>query len=137
MEIKFSLDTLETAAREFAELMQSSPSKVFAFDAEMGAGKTTFISRVCEILGADDDFGSPTFSIVNEYADAEGNPIYHFDFYRIDSLEEAIDMGAEEYFYSGHPCFIEWPGKIGALLPEDAVKVAITINEDGSRTLSC
>lgn len=102
----------------------------------MGAGKTTFISELCRQLGADDDFGSPTFSILNEYADDKGNPIYHFDFYRLQSPREALDIGIEDYFYSGALCLIEWPEKIGNLLPEEAIIVDIKVNPDNSRTLS-
>ena len=106
----------------------------------MGAGKTTFIKAVCEELGVDDVITSPTFAIVNEYTQTS-NPspypsrIYHFDFYRIKKLEEVYDMGYEEYFYSGALCFIEWPELIEELLPEDAVKVNIIENGDGSRTV--
>ena len=134
MEIKIdSLANLASAAGEF--IREIGSRRVFAFNGEMGAGKTTFIAEVCRQLGADDDSGSPTFSIVNEYRDAEGKPIYHFDFYRLESPEEALDMGAEEYFYSGDLCFIEWPDKIGNLLPEDAVEVDILVAPDGSRTV--
>ncbi len=101
----------------------------------MGAGKTTFIAEVCRQLGAADDSGSPTFSILNEYLAADGSPIYHFDFYRLESPQEALDLGAEDYLYSGHLCLLEWPDRIGTLLPEDAVDVEIVVNADGSRTL--
>lgn len=107
--------------------------KVFAFDAPMGAGKTTFIAEVCRQLGVADDSGSPTFSILNEYGAADGSPIYHFDFYRLDSPAEALDMGVEDYLYSGNLCLIEWPDRLGTLLPEDAVVVRITVGDDGSR----
>ena len=133
MEKVFKLDNLPEAAAAFIEHMGSR--KVFAFYGSMGAGKTTFISEVCRLLGADDDSGSPTFSIVNEYRDGEGEPLYHFDFYRIDNPEEALDMGVEEYFYSGFPCFVEWPERIGSLMPDDAVEVVLTVNPDGSRHL--
>lgn len=135
MKIKIdSLEALPEAAREFAACIGSR--SVFAFYGEMGAGKTTFIAEVCRCLGVSDDSGSPTFSIVNEYRAADGSPIYHFDFYRLDSPAEALDMGADDYFYSGHLCLIEWPEKIGSLLPDDAVEVNIEVNPDGSRTLS-
>ncbi|MDE6007796.1 MAG: tRNA (adenosine(37)-N6)-threonylcarbamoyltransferase complex ATPase subunit type 1 TsaE [Muribaculaceae bacterium] len=133
MEIIYTLDRLPEAARRFCEAIGSR--RVFAFHGAMGAGKTTLIAAICRCLGAEDDFGSPTFSIINEYTDKEGNPIYHFDFYRIDSLSEAIDMGAEEYFYSGDLCLMEWPERIGEILPEETVDVDITVNPDGSRTL--
>lgn len=134
MEISIKdLGSLHDAAEKF--LSAIGRHRVVAFDGAMGAGKTTFISEVCRILGADDDSGSPTFSIVNEYLDSEGNPIYHFDFYRLDSPEEALDIGVEDYFYSGNLCLIEWPDRLGTLLPEDALIVKISVNPDDSRTI--
>ena len=111
---------------------------VFAFYGKMGAGKTTFIKAVCEELGVSDVVNSPTFSIVNEYrSDDTGELIYHFDFYRIQKIDEVYDMGYEDYFYSGALCFIEWPELIEDLLPGDVVKVTIEENEDGTRSLQC
>lgn len=134
MEIKINgLENIASAAKAFIEAMGAR--RVFAFNGEMGAGKTTFIAEVCRQLGADDDSGSPTFSIVNEYRAADGSPIYHFDFYRLDSPAEALDMSAEDYFYSGHLCLIEWPDRIGNLLPEEAVEVDLLVMPDGSRLL--
>lgn len=101
----------------------------------MGAGKTTFIKALCEEMGVEDVITSPTFAIVNEYTDGEGDPIYHFDFYRIKKLDEVFDMGYEDYIDSGCLCLMEWPELIEEILPEDATKVTITVNEDGSRTL--
>lgn len=124
----------EAAARFIAEIGDRS---VFAFRGQMGAGKTTFIAEVCRQLGVADDSGSPTFAILNEYEANGGRPVYHFDFYRIEDPTEALDMGAEDYFYSGNLCFIEWPERIGTLLPEEAVDVFIEVNPDGSRTISC
>lgn len=129
----FSLGELPEAAKAFIEAM--GEDRIFAFEGGMGAGKTTFIAEVCRQLGADDDSGSPTFSIVNEYVAADGSPVYHFDFYRLDSPQEALDMGAEDYFYSGNLCLIEWPDRIGELLPEEAVIVKITETEDGRRNV--
>lgn len=129
-----SLEDIDAAARTFAENMGSS--KVFAFYGSMGAGKTTFIKALCRHMGVDDVITSPTFSIVNEYHRAGGSGIiYHFDFYRIKRLDEVYDMGYEEYFYSGSPCFIEWPELIEDLLPEDAVKVTIGETGGGARTV--
>jgi len=134
MEIRIdNIEGLETAAREFVEAM--GDRKVFAFYGKMGAGKTTFIKAICEALGVEDVVASPTFAIVNEYMTPEGS-VYHFDFYRIKNLREAYDIGTEEYFYSGCPCFIEWPELIEELLPEEAVRVCIEVHEDGSRTVS-
>ena len=134
MEIRIdNIEGLEAAAREFVEAM--GDRKVFAFYGKMGAGKTTFIKAICEALGVEDVVASPTFAIVNEYMTPEGS-VYHFDFYRIKNLREAYDIGTEEYFYSGCPCFIEWPELIEELLPEEAVRVCIEVHKDGSRTVS-
>jgi len=156
------IEGITSAAREFVEAM--GDRKVFAFYGKMGAGKTTFIKAICEALGVEDVVTSPTFAIVNEYkvneelrmkneesfscpSTAAANSsfftlhssftkVFHFDFYRIKNLREAYDIGCEEYFYSGHPCFIEWPEMVEELLPEDAVKVSIEVCEDGSRLVS-
>jgi tRNA threonylcarbamoyladenosine biosynthesis protein TsaE len=109
--------------------------KVFAIYGKMGAGKTTFIKAVCQTLGVEDVINSPTFAIVNEYIDGQGQPIYHFDFYRIKTPQEVLDIGYEDYVYSGHVCFMEWPELVENLLPDDVVKVTIEENEDGSRTV--
>ena len=135
MEIKIKdISEIKSAAREFIDNMPAC--KVFAFYGKMGAGKTTFIKAICEELGVDDIITSPTFAIVNEYETNEGDTIYHFDFYRIKKLDEVYDMGYEEYFYSGNFCFIEWPELIEDLLPEDATKVSITEEENGSRVIT-
>ena len=134
MEIKIdNLEHIHEAAREFISAM--GEGTVFAFYGHMGAGKTTFIKAVCECLGVEDVINSPTFAIVNEYRAESSELIYHFDFYRIKKLEEVYDMGYEDYFYSGALCFIEWPELIEELLPEDAVKVYIEENADGTRTV--
>jgi len=141
MEIKIdNLDSIREAARQF--IAEIGTRTVFAFYGKMGAGKTTFIKAICEELGVDDVITSPTFAIVNEYTlTSQPEPIpatvYHFDFYRIKKLEEVYDMGYEDYFYSGALCFIEWPELIEELLPEDAVRVSIMENADGTRTVSC
>ena len=133
MEIIFKEEDIRQAAKQFVESM--GQNTVFAFYGKMGAGKTTFIKAVCEQLGVDDTVTSPTFAIVNEYEAAQGRPIYHFDFYRIKKVSEAYDMGCEEYFYSGHPCFIEWPELIEEVLPEETVSVTIEALPDGLRRL--
>lgn len=128
------INNIRSAAREFVAGM--GDGKVFAFYGKMGAGKTTFIKAVCEELGVGDVITSPTFAIVNEYeSDTRALTIYHFDFYRIKKIEEVYDMGYEDYFYGGGLCFIEWPELIEELLPEDAVKVTIAEQEDGSRVV--
>ena len=118
-------------------LHQTEPHRVYAFDGEMGAGKTTFIKKLCEEMGTMDVVNSPTFAIVNVY-DVEQpykGEVYHFDCYRLKDIREAMDFGAEEYLYSGNYCFIEWPEKIEALLPEDTVRVKIVPQENGERQL--
>lgn len=129
-----SLEEIGKAAQEFVAAM--GDRKVFAFYGKMGAGKTTFIKAVCEELGVEDVINSPTFAIVNEYVDGEGEPIYHFDFYRIKNVQEVMDIGYEDYVYSGNVCFMEWPELIENLLPDDAVKVTIEEEMDGSRKVT-
>ncbi|MBR4406262.1 MAG: tRNA (adenosine(37)-N6)-threonylcarbamoyltransferase complex ATPase subunit type 1 TsaE, partial [Bacteroidaceae bacterium] len=111
-------------------------NKVFAMFGPMGVGKTTFVKAVCEILGVEDTITSPTFAIVNEYRTNTGDQIFHFDFYRIRKVEEVYDMGYEDYVYSGAVCFLEWPELIEELLPEDAVRVTLSEEEDGTRTIT-
>lgn len=123
------ISEIDVAAKKFVAAM--GDRKVFAFYGKMGAGKTTFIKAVCEELGVQDVINSPTFAIVNEYVDGEGEPIYHFDFYRIKNQQEVLDIGYEDYVYSGNVCFMEWPELIENLLPDDAVKVTIEEEEEG------
>ena len=131
-----SLEALPAAAKEFVELM--GDNTVFAFYGDMGAGKTTFINELCRALGVDtDDTASPTFALINEYrSDTTAELIYHFDFYRIEDLDEALELGIEDYFDSGAVCLIEWPERIAAALPADTVSVSIRVNDDDSRTIS-
>ena len=130
-----SLEEIGTVAEEFVRLAMQEDT-VFAFNGQMGAGKTTFIKALCEALGVSETVTSPTFSIVNEYrSDETGELIYHFDFYRIKKLDEAYDMGCEDYFYSGAVCFIEWPELVEDLLPGNTVWVDIRVNDDESRTI--
>ncbi len=133
-EFVFQVDNIDAAARWFLSAVGNR--SVFAFYGTMGAGKTTFIKALCRELGVTDDVvASPTFAIVNEYQATSG-PVYHFDFYRVKTLQEAVDMGCDDYFYSGRPCFIEWPQLVEPLLPEDAVSLHIDEQPDGSRKLS-
>ena len=136
MEIKIqSLEHIHEAAREFIAAM--GDNTVFALYGKMGAGKTTFIKALCQELGVEDVVTSPTFAVINEYrSDIAGELIYHFDFYRIKKLEEVYDMGYEDYFYRGAPCFIEWPELVEELLPGNTIKVTIEELEDGSRKLT-
>ncbi|MEJ2594208.1 MAG: tRNA (adenosine(37)-N6)-threonylcarbamoyltransferase complex ATPase subunit type 1 TsaE [bacterium] len=111
--------------------------KIYALQGKMGAGKTTLIKAIGEVLQLDEVVSSPTFALVNEYTMQDGEPVYHFDFYRIKNLEEVYDIGYEEYLYSGNYCFIEWPELIRTLLPENHIWIEITEGTDGHRTLSC
>ena len=128
------LQEYDTAAQRFITLMGNK--KIFAFYGKMGVGKTTFVKSLCQALGVDDTVNSPTFAIVNEYADKDSRPIYHFDFYRIKSVAELYNLGYEDYFYSNAICFIEWPQLAEEILPEDTVKVTIEENEDGTREIT-
>lgn len=135
MEIKIdSLENIHETAKQFIQAMDDNT--VFAIYGKMGAGKTTFTKAVCECLGVTDVINSPTFAIVNEYRTSSAELIYHFDFYRIKKLEEVYDMGYEDYFYSGALCFIEWPELVEELLPENAIKVTITENDDNTRSIT-
>ncbi len=127
-----SIDELPELAKEI--IRASGEHRLFAFYGEMGAGKTTLILQILKALGVEGEGSSPTFSIVNEYASQVG-PVYHFDFYRIESIEEVYDFGYEEYLYSGTYCFMEWPEKIAELLPENVVEVHIS-DEDGKRKIT-
>ena len=123
-EVTHDISTLEKLEKTAEKFVKDFPSAgVFLLQGEMGVGKTTFIGKVCRALQIEDEVSSPTFSLVNEYRTPAGDAVFHFDFYRIDDEEEALDIGVEEYFYSGDYCFIEWPEKIPSLLPEEAVKV--------------
>jgi tRNA threonylcarbamoyladenosine biosynthesis protein TsaE len=128
------LEDLPRAAREFVELIDGR--NVYAFYGQMGAGKTTFIKAICNELGVKDNVVSPTYALINEYGTRKGQIIYHFDFYRIEKLEEVYDLGYEDYFYGGRLCLIEWPEKVEVLLPEDSVSVRISVQPDGSRVIS-
>ena len=134
VEIK-GLEDLDRAAREFLQLIGNHT--LVAFYAPMGAGKTTFTTAVCKALGVQEDaVSSPTFAIVNDYRGGDGQPIFHFDFYRIERPEEALDIGLYDYLDSGELCLMEWPENIEGLLPEETLKVQISVQPDGSRLLS-
>ncbi len=128
-------EDLDRAAEEF--LSEIGENRIIAFYAPMGAGKTTFTTAVCRRLGVrDDTVSSPTFAIVNEYRTSSGEPLYHFDFYRITKITEALDIGFYDYIDSGFLCIIEWPENIEEILPEETLRVSIAVNPDESRTLS-
>lgn len=135
IEIK-DINDISTAAKTFVENM--GDETVYAFYGPMGAGKTTFINALTKQLGVEDDVvNSPSFSIINEYrSDTTAELIYHFDLYRIESLDEAMDIGVEDYFDSGALCLLEWPERIEDMLPDDTVRVTITVNDDNTRTLT-
>ena len=133
-----SLDEIDKVAEDFIQYISESDleSNIFAFYGKMGAGKTTFIKAICKALGVKDIVNSPTFTIINEYKSSRGFSIYHFDFYRINKLQEAYDIGTEDYFAGSGLCLIEWPEKIEEILPEDHIKVTITTKPDLSRTIA-
>lgn len=128
-----NLSDIDIVAQKFVENI--GDRKVFAFYGEMGAGKTTFIKALCKFLGVTETITSPTFAIVNEYSTENDDPIFHFDFYRIKNIDEAYDFGYEDYFYSGHLCFIEWPELVEPLLPEGVVKVQIVVEDNEQRSI--
>ena len=131
--IIISPETIDQPARVFSRLFKDH--RIFAFYGEMGAGKTTFIKALCKQAGVKDLVSSPSFALVYEYRTENTDKVYHFDFYRIKNPSEIFDLGYEDYLYSGNLCFIEWPEVAQALLPENAVKVKIKINNDNSRSL--
>ena len=127
------LSDINIVAQQFVEIM--GDRNVFAFYGEMGVGKTTFIKALCNVLGVTETITSPSFAIINEYMKRDGEPIFHFDFYRINNIEEAYDFGYEDYFYSGNLCFIEWPELVEPLLPENVVKVQIVLESNEQRSI--
>jgi len=129
-----ALKELQNTAREL--IAQFPDERVFAFYGKMGAGKTTFIQSICRVLGSKDNVTSPTFALINEYNTKDLESIFHFDFYRIKELEEAFDLGYEDYIYSGSYCLIEWPEMIEPLLPENFVEVKIEVQENERRLIT-
>jgi len=133
MEILFSLDEIAQVAQK---ILRENPAKVIVFNGPMGAGKTTLIKVLSQTLGVNDATSSPTFSLVNEYENQQGEKIYHFDMYRLKSEMEALDFGIEDYLYSGHWCFIEWAEKIPNLLPAQYARIDLSVLPDGKRKLT-
>ncbi len=132
MNVIFSLDQLEEVAKQ---IIAQNPNKVILFHGEMGVGKTTLIKQLCKTLGVTEATSSPTFSLVNEYQTTSNQIVYHFDFYRLNKEEEALDMGVDDYLYSGNWCFIEWAEKIPNLIPEEHSVITIELLSDGKRSL--
>ena len=128
-----SLAGLPAAAQQLRQVIADSKCSVVAFEGEMGAGKTTLIRALAAELGVADEVSSPTFALVNEYRDARDKPVYHFDFYRIDSPEEAERIGAAEYFDSGYLCLVEWPARVAELLPLPCLEINVVVLSDESR----
>ena len=133
MEIVFTIDKLESVAQQ---IIAQQPARVILFHGEMGVGKTTLIKQLCKTLGVTEATSSPTFSLVNEYETVTNQIVYHFDFYRLKNEMEALDMGADDYFYSGNWCFIEWAEKIPNLIPEEHAIITIELIDDGKRHLT-
>ncbi len=132
MNIVFSLDQIEEVAKQ---IIAQNPKKIILFNGEMGVGKTTLIKQLCKTLGVKDATSSPTFSLVNEYYTSNNQIVYHFDFYRLNKETEALDMGVDDYLYSGNWCFIEWSEKIASLIPEEHSVVTIELQADRKRNL--
>ena len=130
-----TLADLPAAAERLRAAIDAAGCAVVAFEGEMGAGKTTLIRALAAVLGVADDVSSPTFALVNEYRDGRDRPVYHFDFYRIDSAEEAERIGASEYFDSGYLCLVEWPGRVAELLPLPRLEVSISVTEAEAREI--
>jgi tRNA threonylcarbamoyladenosine biosynthesis protein TsaE len=136
MQTIFHLSGIDQAAAALISHIKDLPSRVIALYGQMGAGKTTFTAAFLKALGSKDIANSPTYSIINQYRDKMGEPVYHMDWYRLRDEEEAIQAGVEDCLYSNHWCLVEWPEKAENLLPDDAIIVHLTTNEDGTRTLS-
>jgi tRNA threonylcarbamoyladenosine biosynthesis protein TsaE len=132
MKLEFDLQEINQVAKK---IIEANPEKVILFNGEMGAGKTTLIKALCNYLGIENPTSSPTFSLVNEYENTSGEVIYHFDVYRLKNQSEALDMGIDEYLYSGNWCFIEWAEKIPDLIPENHSVITITQLDNGNRSL--
>lgn len=134
--MEFVIDSTELYDEISKKLLEKYPLKrIFAFYGEMGVGKTTFIKAICNSLNVADVVSSPTFAIVNVYNTSDLEELYHFDFYRLKSIEEAYDIGYEDYFYSGNYCFIEWPEMIQSLLPAEVVKVVLSVDSDNNQRI--
>lgn len=133
---QFSGVTLQQLSGMGRELLDHYPDqRIWLFHGDMGAGKTSFIKEICRQLGVNENMSSPTFTLVNEYLDKIGTKVFHFDFYRLKNELEAMEIGVEEYFYSGNYCFIEWPEKVRSLLPANHININITVEDPDHRTI--
>lgn len=132
MTITFSIEQLAEVAQQ---ILDQNPNKVILFNGNMGVGKTTLIKQLCKTLGVNDATSSPTFSLVNEYQTDNNQTVYHFDFYRLNKETEALDMGVDDYLYSGNWCFIEWSEKIANLIPQQHTEIIIELLPNGERLL--
>lgn len=132
--MEFKIDSIEDLPKAAKSIIDfAGDQKVWLFDGEMGVGKTTLIKTICECLSVVDHVSSPTFSLVNEYKTRNDNTIYHFDLYRIEDEEEALQIGLEDYLYAGHVCLIEWPSKIPSLIPDNYLKISIILEDENQR----
>jgi tRNA threonylcarbamoyladenosine biosynthesis protein TsaE len=134
MDLNFTLENIVQAAKQL--LAETGSGRIFAFHGEMGAGKTTFINALCKALQVEDSISSPTFSIINQYATADGKTIYHMDLYRLKSEQEAINAGVEDCLFSGNTCFVEWPEKAPGIFPDDTLHISIISTGTDIRKLS-
>jgi tRNA threonylcarbamoyladenosine biosynthesis protein TsaE len=133
MDLNFKLENIKSAAEQF--LAAAGTKTVFAFHGEMGAGKTTFIHALCEVMAIKDTISSPTFSIINQYATVDGKTVYHMDLYRLKDEQEAVNTGVEDCLYSGNTCFVEWPEKAPGIFPDDTLHVTIIAINTNTRKL--
>ena len=133
IEVK-NVQEIDQAAREFLE--KTDPKQVFAFYGQMGVGKTTFIKAICDEMKVTDSVSSPTFAIVNEYLTEKNDAVFHFDFYRLKNIKEAVDLGAEDYFFCGETCLIEWPEIVEDILPDNYKRVDIIETSKGTREIT-
>ncbi len=136
MKIKYSLNEIDKVAKQLLDYLKKNSSlKIIVFDGKMGSGKTTLIKEICIQMNVVDEVTSPTFAIINEYVTQDNQPVYHFDFYRLKNIQEAIDIGCEDYFYSGNYCFIEWANIVEPILPDNTLIISINQHSENQRIL--
>ena len=136
MIVEYNLENIKNTAKTIEEFLRKNPTnKIVAFKGKMGSGKTTLIKEICKLFKVTDDVTSPTFAIINEYNSLTEDFIYHFDFYRLEKIQEALDIGTEDYFYSGFYCFIEWPEIVSSILPDETLSINIEIIDKDTRKL--